>query len=305
MDFRKLHYFVKVVEAGGFRRASKDLNIAQPALTRQIQSLENTFGVQLLSRTASGVTPTAQGLLLFKEAREILTRIHALQDLLCPRNLPATGEVRLGLPSAFADTLLSTLVESTQARHPSVRIICQEGATGLIESVENGSLDLSVASVAGERSTYQCEVELLMKEQDYLVTLDQGMPFGPTIPIDWILSMPLVLTPLPNARRSHLEDIARAAGVQLHVVAEAATLSAQLNLVLRGIGSAILPLSAARQMALRETIRITPIKGLLTDRALLLNRKTANPIATHAVAQEIRDIFRSLTDLINPVRREP
>ena len=89
-----------------------------------------------------------------------------------------------------------------------MRIICQEGATGLIDSVENGSLDLSVASVAGERSTYQCEVELLMKEQDYLVTLDQGIPFGRTVPIDQTLSMPLVLTPLPNARRNHLEDSA-------------------------------------------------------------------------------------------------
>jgi len=74
-------------------------------------------------------------------------------------------------------------------------------------------------------------------------------------------------------------------------VAEAVTLSAQLNLVLRGTGSAILPLSAARQMALRETIRIIPIRVLLTYRAVLLNRKTANPIAMHAVAQEFRDIF--------------
>jgi len=44
MELRRLRYLVKVVDAGGFRRASEMLNVAQPALTRQVQALEAEFG---------------------------------------------------------------------------------------------------------------------------------------------------------------------------------------------------------------------------------------------------------------------
>ena len=68
MEFRRLRYLVKVADAGGFRRASEMLNVAQPALTRQVQALEAEFGVPLLFRSAAGVTPTPQGEIVLREA---------------------------------------------------------------------------------------------------------------------------------------------------------------------------------------------------------------------------------------------
>src|SRR5258707_14044105 len=81
MELRRLRYLVKVVDAGGFRRASEMLNVAQPALTRQVQALEAEFGVPLLFRSAAGVTPTPQGEIVLREAREILARADALHGM--------------------------------------------------------------------------------------------------------------------------------------------------------------------------------------------------------------------------------
>ena len=112
---------------------------------------------------------------------------------------------RLGLPPALADLILGAVVQRVSAKHPDVHLICREGAAGLVEEVENGSLDLAVISVTSTRSSYRCHLTPLVKEQDYLVTRRDGDPGGSSISIDEVLSMPLVLTPLPNARRQYLD----------------------------------------------------------------------------------------------------
>src|SRR5258707_14007615 len=98
MELRRLRYLVKVVDAGGFRRASEMLNVAQPALTRQGQALEAEFGVPLLFRSAAGVTPTPRGEIVLREAREILARADALDGMVSLHRAQGAGEGPVGVP---------------------------------------------------------------------------------------------------------------------------------------------------------------------------------------------------------------
>ena len=291
MELRRLRYLVKVVDAGGFRRASEMLNVAQPALTRQVQALEAEFGVPLLFRSAAGVTPTPQGEIVLREAREILARADALHGMVSLDRAQAAGEVRLGLPPALADLIFGTVVQRVSAKHPDVHLICREGAAGLVEEVENGSLDLAVVSVTSTRSSYRCHLTPLVKEQDYLVSRRDSDPGGSSISIDEVLLMPLILTPLPNARRQYLDRLAHKRGVKLKVVTEAASSSAQLNLVLRGLGSTVLPFSAAQVMLRDRRVKIVPIKGLQSHRVMLTSVKGMNPVGVDKVSREIRGVF--------------
>jgi len=61
MELRHLRYFLAVAEALNFTRAAKELRIAQPAVGRQMQDLEDEIGVVLLKRSPRGVTLTAEG----------------------------------------------------------------------------------------------------------------------------------------------------------------------------------------------------------------------------------------------------
>src|SRR5690348_4907207 len=75
MDLRRLRYFIGVAEHGGFHRAAAQLNIAQPALTRQIRELEEELGVALLIRSTHGVKLSPAGEVLLSEARRLLPQI--------------------------------------------------------------------------------------------------------------------------------------------------------------------------------------------------------------------------------------
>ena len=70
MELRHLRYFVAVCEALNFTKAAAQLRIAQPALSRQVQDLEDEIGVDLLKRSPRGVTITAEGKLITPEDRQ-------------------------------------------------------------------------------------------------------------------------------------------------------------------------------------------------------------------------------------------
>ena len=72
MDLKQLEYFVRVAELGSFTRASIALDIAQPALSRQVRLLEVELRQNLLTRNGRGATPTEAGKLLLEHARGIL-----------------------------------------------------------------------------------------------------------------------------------------------------------------------------------------------------------------------------------------
>src|SRR5260370_4246414 len=74
MELRHLRYFLAVGEALNFTRAAAQLRVAQPALSRQVQDLEDEIGVDLLRRSPRGVTLTAEGKLFLEEVRELLKR---------------------------------------------------------------------------------------------------------------------------------------------------------------------------------------------------------------------------------------
>src|ERR1700755_2576624 len=74
MELRHLRYFFAVAEALNFTKAAAQLRIAQPALSRQVQDLEDEIGVDLLRRSPRGVMLTAAGKLFLEEARDVLKR---------------------------------------------------------------------------------------------------------------------------------------------------------------------------------------------------------------------------------------
>jgi DNA-binding transcriptional LysR family regulator len=74
MELRHLRYFLAVAEASNFTKAAAQLRIAQPALSRQVQDLEDEIGVDLLRRSPRGVSLTPEGKVFLEEVRALLKR---------------------------------------------------------------------------------------------------------------------------------------------------------------------------------------------------------------------------------------
>lgn len=115
VDVRRLRYFLAVCQHGGISRAAAVVGVAQPALTRQVQLLEQELGVELLTRNGRSATPTEAGQLLLAEARVHLENLDLLVDRLRRDFASATAKVTMGICPTIAPLFLSHVQEA--ARH--------------------------------------------------------------------------------------------------------------------------------------------------------------------------------------------
>ena len=95
MDFRQLRNFIQVVELSSITAAAERLNIAQPALSRQVKALEEELSVSLLRRHGRGVMPTEEGIRLARRAKAILEEMEDLAGDISGHSAPLSGTVTL------------------------------------------------------------------------------------------------------------------------------------------------------------------------------------------------------------------
>ena len=116
-----LRLFSAVIGAGGMAKAATQLHISQPAVSKAIASLEQTLGVRLLDRHASGITPTVYGDALlqgstaaFDDLGQSVGRIEFLND-------PRKGKLRFACGQPVALGFVPVIVEKMRADYPGVR----------------------------------------------------------------------------------------------------------------------------------------------------------------------------------------
>ena len=123
MELRQLRYFVAVAEAGHFRRAAAALNIAQPALSRQIRALEAELRVDLFERLPRGVRLSGAGQAFLQDASRIIDDIEHTADRARRVALGQIGTLRLACSeAASAHAVVTEAIRTFRAAEPKVEL---------------------------------------------------------------------------------------------------------------------------------------------------------------------------------------
>jgi DNA-binding transcriptional LysR family regulator len=122
VDTRLLRYFAVVAEEGNLTRAAERLFVSQPALTKQIRQLENQMGVRLFTRSRAGMTLTAAGQALVKQAPEVLGGWdRALRDAKSAAS-QAARVLRVGFLAGAANEATQEILAAFARRRPAWRV---------------------------------------------------------------------------------------------------------------------------------------------------------------------------------------
>lgn len=146
MNFRRLKYFVKIVDIGSLTQAAEVLHIAQPALSQQVATLEGELNQQLLIRTKRGVTPTDAGKILYTHARAILRQCEQAQLAVHNVGQALSGQVSIGFaPGTAASSITMPLLQAVRAEFPEIVIYLHENSGAVLnEKLINHQLDMAV-----------------------------------------------------------------------------------------------------------------------------------------------------------------
>jgi DNA-binding transcriptional LysR family regulator len=295
MELRHLRYFVAVAEDLNFTKAAARLRVAQPALSRQMQSLEDEIGVDLLKRSPRGVTLTAEGKLFFDEARQVIARMDESVNKVRALARGEYGELHVGYaPSASVEILPPALADFKKGA-PHVKIVLHELTSNeMAEGLRRGTLDLSIMVRPTEENAVGLEFELI-ESYPFCVALP---PLHPLAKLKRVPIARLVHEPLVSLRRGEYSDFHRLlllmfAGLEPQpcIVAECDSGSSLFAEVEAGHGLALLPTVYHHVLCNRLELRPL-IPGDLPAMDIVVGRATKGDL-TPAAEKFLRELLRS------------
>ena len=262
MDLKQLQYFVQVAELGSFTRAASVLRVAQPALSRQVRSLEVELRQGLFDRNGRGVTLTPAGTRLLAHGRGILQQVERARLDLEDHRGAASGLLSIGLPPSVSRTLTAPLVEAFRERFPRATLSVVEGlSTYTLEWLTQGRIDCAVVYNATPAAAIN--LGLVLQEPLYLVSARASRaktPLrGPAVSLAALAGKELVIPSRPHAIRMRLETVMAEAGCKPRVGLEIESVPAMLDLVQRHALHAVLSLNAVRASGQEQAFVVQPI----------------------------------------------
>ncbi len=145
ITLKQFRYFLAVSETTSVAAAARMINIAQSAVTKSVQELEESLGVRLFERTSRGMVLTQEGYRFQASARKVLAAAAEAAQVSRGKVETLSGNLTLGVTSLVAGYYLADLFARFQRSHPSVNISVVEDSPQFLEHLLiNGEVDLAI-----------------------------------------------------------------------------------------------------------------------------------------------------------------
>lgn len=117
-----MQLFVRVAELASFSRAADSLGVPKGSVSRQVQSLENHLGTQLLHRTTRRVQLTQDGMVYYERAKDLLSNLDELDGLFIHDPASISGKLRVDMPVGVARNLVIPRLPAFMQQYPGIEI---------------------------------------------------------------------------------------------------------------------------------------------------------------------------------------
>jgi DNA-binding transcriptional LysR family regulator len=150
LNLSQLRSFQSIYRLGSFSKAAKQLNLTQPALSKQIQQLEQRLGHTLFTRLPRGISATPAAHELARRIGQHLDALESLSDTFKLGSSSLAGTVYLGGPSEFLGAKVLPALADLYEENIQLRIKLGQPET-LLEELQAGALDMFVSTIRVSR----------------------------------------------------------------------------------------------------------------------------------------------------------
>lgn len=238
----KLKLFCIVAETRSFSKTSTIAHLSQPAVSLQIQSLEEFFETRLFDRSGGEINLTPAGELLYHQAKHILEHYTDIEKDMRKITGAMKGGVTLGASTSLGNHVLPRVIIAFKKEHPKVKISMMVGNTKRIqELLRAGFVDFGL--VAGECTREKMKKEKIMSDELVLiVSREHPWTKRKHISVLDILKEPFILREEGSGTRQQIEEYFSAHGISfddMHVALVLGSTASIKEAVQAGIGVSI------------------------------------------------------------------
>ncbi len=260
-ETKRLRYFVQIAQDGSLSKAAESLQIAQPALSRQLQLLEDYLGFALFIRTGRGMKITREGVLLLNSVagplREIELSVENMRSFMSWVEMP----ISVGVHPEIAPHVAEPLAAIFEKELPKAKLRLQQAPSEVLADwLKQGSLDFAIQDYPAPDESVKDR--LVCRHPLVLVGFDDALDkINPALDINVLTELPLILPCVQNGVRKVLDLAAGVAVKKLTPVCETDVLALTLARVCQRRGFAVMAASSARQLDKEMGLSMRTING--------------------------------------------
>lgn len=246
MNLRQYEYALAVAEEGSMTAAAERLRVTQPSLSQQIGALEKHLGVQLFTRTPSGVTVTVAGRAFLAEAQIATTASRRAVAAARAADGELAGELFVAVHMGLGARQLPQALGQLRSRHPKLQVTLHEepDPADIERLVRQGALDMVLVHRMPAGCTFDVHP---LGEEAYVAVLPKGhppVPEGAALRLEELASQGWIRFRRGSLLDDYLARLLADAGLSPHTVARASQISTAVRLVAQGLGVTVVPASA-------------------------------------------------------------
>ena len=256
--------FVRVVEIQNLSRVAEEMGISQPAVSKQIQSLEETFGVLLLERAGRRLKPTEAGEVLYECSMDILRVWERTEKIMEEMADTHRGNLLLGASTIPGEYIMPTLLKDYKEKHPQVNIFMDIGDTeDIISGVTEGELDVGIVGAPFDHRRLD-GFEWIEDELVLVVPEEHELSAGGKVSVNALMHEYWLFREKGSGTRQTAEEVLRHLGVkteQLSIAAELGSTEAVLSSVEAGLGVSLVSVWAVNRAQKAGRLKSLRISG--------------------------------------------
>ena len=272
IGIKDMRAFFAIVEEGNISHAAQRLDVAQPALSRQMKRLEEKLNVKLFERGSRRIRLTEAGRVLYGRVENILGMVDGTVREITEIGTGAKGSIRIGTITTSGAMILPDLISEFHKVYPNITFeIWEAEGARILELLDSHLIEIAITRTQVDNLAYEL---LVLPNEPLVIVMNKNNPCGKakdTIKLAELKNQPLII---PLRWKSIFETNCKKIGFEPDIICVSDSVVQDLMMVKKNLGVALIPISS---------------RELLTDGDLIYKKIIEPEMKTHTVVSWLKN----------------